>query len=311
MKVSFIITTLLSLQIALLANAQKEISLSVKKEPLRNVLTLIEKHSTYRFLYTDDPVFENSRVTIKVQKAAFEEVMSRILAGTGLGYTVNNNELVILSFAPATTGLAIISGRVLDEEGNPLSGVTVQVKGANTSTVTNTDGAFSIDAGSNAILVFSSVGFITREIAATSNAVAGVRLETDKKGLSEVVVTALGISREKKSLGYATQKVDGAQLNESPSSNFVNGIAGKVAGVQISGTGAVGGSSRITIRGESSLNMQGNQPLFVIDGVPVGNDGVNNWSANADYGNSAAEVNPADIESMNVLKGPAAYSVIL
>lgn len=309
MKVSFIITTLLSLQIALLANAQKEISLSVKKEPLRNVLTLIEKHSTYRFLYTDDPVFENSRVTIKVQKAAFEEVMSRILAGTGLGYTVNNNELVILSFAPATTGLAIISGRVLDEEGNPLSGVTVQVKGANTSTVTNTDGAFSIDAGSNAILVFSSVGFITREIAATSNAVAGVRLETDKKGLSEVVVTALGISREKKSLGYATQKVDGAQLNESPSSNFVNGIAGKVAGVQISGTGAVGGSSRITIRGESSLNMQGNQPLFVIDGVPVGNDGVNNWSANADYGNSAAEVNPADIESMNVLKGPAAAAL--
>ena len=309
MKVSFIITTLLSLQIALLANAQKEISLSVKKEPLRNVLTLIEKHSTYRFLYTDDPVFENSRVTIKVQKAAFEEVMSRILAGTGLGYTVNNNELVVLSFAPAATDLAIIRGRVLDEEGNPLSGVTVQVKGANTSTVTNTDGEFSIDAGSNAILVFSSVGFITREIAATSNAVAGVRLETDKKGLSEVVVTALGISREKKSLGYATQKVDGAQLNESPSSNFVNGIAGKVAGVQISGTGAVGGSSRITIRGESSLNMQGNQPLFVIDGVPVGNDGVNNWSANADYGNSAAEVNPADIESMNVLKGPAAAAL--
>ncbi len=308
MKVSFIITTLLSLQIALLANAQKEISLSVKKEPLRNVLTLIEKHSGYRFLYTDDPVFENSRVTIKVQKAAFEEVMNRILAGTGLGYTVNNNELVVLSFTPSAS-LAIITGRVTDEEGNPLSGVTVQVKGANTSTVTNAEGEFSIDAGNSATLVFSSVGFIAREVAADNNATVNVRLETDKKGLSEVVVTALGISREKKSLGYSTQKVDGAQLNESPSSNFVNGIAGKVAGVQISGTGAVGGSSRITIRGESSLNMQGNQPLFVIDGVPVGNDGVNNWSANADYGNSAAEVNPADIESMNVLKGPAAAAL--
>ena len=308
MKVSFIITTLLSLQIALLANAQKEISLSVKKEPLRNVLSLIEKHSGYRFLYTDDPVFENSRVTIKVQKAAFEEVMSRILAGTGLGYTVNSNELVVLSITPSSN-MAIIKGRVTDEEGNPLSGVTVQVKGANTSTVTNAEGEFSIDAGSSATLVFSSVGFIAREVTADNNATVNVRLETDKKGLSEVVVTALGISREKKSLGYATQKVDGAQLNESPASNFVNGIAGKVAGVQISSSGAVGGSSRITIRGESSLNMQGNQPLFVIDGVPVGNDGVNNWSANADYGNSAAEVNPADIESMNVLKGPAAAAL--
>ncbi|HTN05913.1 SusC/RagA family TonB-linked outer membrane protein [Agriterribacter sp.] len=308
MKVSFIITTLLSLQMALLANAQKEISLSVKKESLRNVLTLIEKHSGYRFLYTDDPVFENSRVTLKVQKAAFEEVMSRVLAGTGLGYTVNNNELVVLSFAPFTS-LAVITGRVTDEEGNPLSGVTVQVKGANTSTVTNANGEFSIDAGSNAILVFSSVGFTAREIAAGSNAVTNVRLETDKKGLSEVVVTALGISREKKSLGYSTQKVDGAQLNESPSSNFVNGIAGKVAGVQISSSGAVGSSSKMVIRGESSLSMQNNQPLFVIDGVPIGNDGVSNTNANADYGNSAAEVNPADIESMNVLKGPAAAAL--
>ncbi|HRQ50300.1 MAG TPA: carboxypeptidase-like regulatory domain-containing protein, partial [Agriterribacter sp.] len=162
MKVSFIITTLLSLHISILANAQKEISLSVKKEPLRNVLTLIEKHSGYRFLYTDDPVFENSRITLKVQKAAFEEVMNRILAGTGLGYTVNNNELVVLSFTPSAP-LAIITGRVTDEEGNPLPGVTVQVKGANTSAVTNTNGEFSIDAGDNAILVFSSVGFITQE----------------------------------------------------------------------------------------------------------------------------------------------------
>lgn len=308
MKVSFIITTLLSLHVVLLANAQREISLSVKKEPLRNVLSLIEKHSDYRFLYTDDPVFENSRVTIKVQKATFEEVMSRILAGTGLGYTVNNNELVVLSFTPAAS-LAIITGRVTDEEGNPLSGVTVQVKGANTSAVTNPDGEFRIDAESSAILVFSYVGFVTREISAGSNMLTNVRLETDKKGLSEVVVTALGISREKKSLGYSTQKVDGAQLTESPASNFVNGIAGKVAGVQISSSGAVGSSSKMVIRGESSLSMQNNQPLFVIDGVPVGNDGVSNTNANADYGNSAAEINPADIESMNVLKGPAAAAL--
>ncbi|HRQ49844.1 MAG TPA: TonB-dependent receptor plug domain-containing protein, partial [Agriterribacter sp.] len=136
-----------------------------------------------------------------------------------------------------------------------------------------------------------------------------ISMQEDASQLDEVVVTALGISREKKSLGYATQRVDGAQLTESPASNFVNGIAGKVAGVQISSSGAVGSSSKMVIRGESSLNMQKNQPLFVIDGVPVGNDGVSNTNANADYGNSAAEINPADIESMNVLKGPAAAAL--
>lgn len=308
MKVSFIVTTLLSLQIALLANAQKEITLSVKKESLRNVLTLIEKHSDYRFLYTDDPVFEKSRITLKVQKAAFEEVMGRILEGTGLSYTINNNELVVLRFEPSPEQ-AVIRGRVTDEEGNPLPGVTIQVKGAAASAVTNDNGEFSIEAANNAVLVFSYVGFVTREIAASSNAITNVRLVTEKKGLTEVVVTALGISREKKSLGYATQKVDGAMLNESPATNFVNGIAGKVAGVQISGSGAVGSSSKMVIRGESSLSMQNNQPLFVIDGVPIGNDGVSNTNANADYGNSSAEINPADIESMNVLKGPAAAAL--
>lgn len=308
MKVSFIVTTLLCLQISLLAKAQKEISLSVKKQSLRTVLFLIEKNSDYRFLYTDDPVFETNRITLKVQKVPFEEVMNLILAGTGLGYTVNQNELVIISYLPVAD-LTIIRGRVTDEEGNPMSGVTVQVKGERVSTITNVNGEFTIDAGSNAILVFSSVGYVTREIAANSNLVTNVRLEIEKKGLSEVVVTALGITREKKSLGYSTQRIDGSQLNEAPSTNFVNGISGKVAGIQISSSGAVGSSSKIVLRGESSLNMQKNQPLFVVDGVPVGNDGVSNTSANADYGNSSAEINPADIESMNVLKGPAAAAL--
>lgn len=308
MKVSFIVSTLLSLQIGLLANAQKEITISVKKEPLRKVLTLIEKHSDYRFLYTDDPVFEKSRITLNVQRASFDEVMTRILAGTGLSYSVSSNELVVLRFS-APDPQAIIKGRVSDEDGNPLPGVTIQVKGGSVSTISNDKGEFSLEAADHAILVFSYVGFVTREVSAGSNTLSNVKLVLEKKGLSEIVVTALGISREKKSLGYSTQKVDGAMLNESPATNFVNGIAGKVAGIQISGSGAVGSSSKMVIRGESSLSMQNNQPLFVIDGVPIGNDGVSNTNANADYGNSAAEINPADIESMNVLKGPAAAAL--
>lgn len=311
MKISFIITTCLSLQLSLLANAQKEISLSVKKESLRKVLSLIEKSSDYRFLYTDAPVFENRKVTLQVQHASIAEVMARVLAGTGLEYKINSNELVVLSFAPTETvqQKALIKGRVTDENGNPVAGATVSVKGGNQSSVTDTDGSFSIDAGNNAILVISSVGYTDREIAVGGRSALDITLQTDQKDLSEVVVTALGISREKKSLGYSTQKVDGAQLNEAPATNFVNNISGKVAGVQINTSGTVGGSARITLRGESSIGMGRNQPLFVIDGVPVGNDGMGSNSGSADYGNSAAEFNPADVESMNVLKGPAAAAL--
>ncbi|MBN8859601.1 MAG: SusC/RagA family TonB-linked outer membrane protein [Sphingobacteriales bacterium] len=293
-----------------MAKAQKDISLSVKKEPLRKVLSLIEKVSDYRFLYTDDPVFENSRITLKVDRAPFPDVMQRILEGTGLGYTVNSNELVVLSFLTVSDAQAVIKGKITDEDGNPLAGATVQVKGSNITTVTDGDGNFSLNTfGDNVTLVITSVGYISREVAAKGNSSLNITLQTSKKDLSEVVVTALGISREKRTLGYATQKVDGAMLSESPASNFVNNIAGKVAGVNIVTTGAVGGSARITVRGETSITMSNNQPLYVIDGVPIGNDNTSNTSGGADYGNSAAEINPADIESMNVLKGPAAAAL--
>lgn len=309
MKVSFIITTCLSLQLSLWATAQKEISLSVKKEPLRKVLSLIEKNSDYRFLYTDAPVFEDNKVTLKVQNASFKEVMSRILEGTGLEYKVNNNELVVLTFLPAPLqAFAIIKGTITDENGNPVSGATVQVKGGSQSAITDASGNFTIDAASNATLLISSVGFSNREISIAGKTVVDVTLQTDQKNLSEVVVTALGISREKKSLGYTTQKIDGEQLNDAPASNFVNNISGKVAGVQISGSGSVGSSSRIVIRGDNKLGINANQPLWVVDGVPIGNDPTQNTNG-ADYGNSSAEINPADIESMNVLKGPAAAAL--
>ncbi|MBX3242697.1 MAG: SusC/RagA family TonB-linked outer membrane protein [Chitinophagaceae bacterium] len=311
MKISFIITTCLSLQLSLWANAQKEISLSVKKESLRKVLNLIEKNSDYRFLYTDAPVFETNRITLRIKDASIAEVMNKVLAGTGLEYKINNNALVVLSFSPVTAyqSQALIKGRITDENGNPVAGATVQVKGGSQSAVTDGDGGFTINADGNATLIISSIGYLDAEIAIAGRSVVEIILKTDQKNLSEVVVTALGISREKKSLGYTTQKIDGEQLNEAPATNFVNNMSGKVAGVQINTSGTVGGSARITLRGESSFGVTGNQPLFVIDGVPVGNDGMGSNSGSADYGNSAAEFNPADVESMNILKGPAAAAL--
>ena len=115
--------------------------------------------------------------------------------------------------------------------------------------------------------------------------------------MDEVIVTALGISREKKSLGYSVQEIQGQDMNEARETNFINGLAGKVAGVQISSSSAVGASSRIVIRGESSLDFGSNSPLYIVDGVPVGNSSTSN-STSSDYGNSSAEINPADIESV-------------
>ncbi|CAG5002248.1 TonB-dependent receptor SusC [Dyadobacter sp. CECT 9275] len=211
---------------------------------------------------------------------------------------------------PAKNSAAIdVSGKVTDSKGGILPGVNVIVKNSQKGTSTDSEGAFRISVDSESdVLVFSFIGYKTQQVVVGNRKQISVILEDDTNVLDEVVVTALGISREKKSLGYATQKINGDIINESPATNFVNNLSGKVAGVNISGAGGVGSSSRITIRGESSLSLMSNQPLFIIDGVPVGNDGTNN-SGSADYGNSASEINPADIESINVLKGPAAAAL--
>ena len=220
---------------------------------------------------------------------------------------VANAPLVML---PDPLPPVVITGRVSSKDGESLAGVTVRIQGSQVNAITDANGRYSISVpDNNAVLQFSFMGYQTLEIKTGNRTSIDVQLSPGSKNLSEVVVTALGIERKKESLGYATQKVNGAQLNEAPATNFISNISGKVAGVNIVTSGGVGGTSRITIRGESSLSMQSNQPLFVIDGVPVANDGVNNTSGNADYGNSAGEINTADVESMNVLKGPAAAAL--
>jgi TonB-linked SusC/RagA family outer membrane protein len=214
----------------------------------------------------------------------------------------------------------VVTGSVYGQDNIPLEGVTVEainsVGKSVTSTATDASGNFSfpgLPAG-NFSFSFTSIGYDKQQLrgynlkdGASTN--INVNLALKAGALGEVVVTALGIVRKKETLGYATQRLDGSKLNEAPASNFVNNLGGKVAGVNIIASGSVGGSSRITIRGESSLSLSNNQPLFVIDGVPVGNDGINNTSGGADYGNSASEINPADVESVNVLKGPAAAAL--
>jgi TonB-linked SusC/RagA family outer membrane protein len=207
-----------------------------------------------------------------------------------------------------------VSGRVTASENQaPLPGVTVQVKGTSTGTTTDISGAYRIAVNSpNAILVFSYVGYLTKE-AAVGSGPLDISLDVDARNLEGVVVTALGIKKEKRALGYAVQDVSGADLVTSRQSNVVNALQGKVAGVQISaGGGAPGQGANIVIRGFNSLDPSRNaQPLFIIDGVPMDNGTLSTGDVNQYRGmsNRAADINPDDIESISILRGGAATAL--
>ncbi|GEP50302.1 SusC/RagA family TonB-linked outer membrane protein [Flavobacterium noncentrifugens] len=204
-----------------------------------------------------------------------------------------------------------VTGVVQDQAGMPVPGANVLVKGTSNGVQTDFDGKFKISAAKGQVLVFSFLGMKTQEMPASANMT--VKLADDSVQLEGVVVTALGITRDKKSLGYATQKVDGSEVNVVPNTNFVNNLSGKVAGLQVKTNNNLGGSTNVVIRGYKSIGFN-NQALFVIDGIPVDNSNTNSRNQETgrygyDYGNAAADINPADIESINVLKGAAATAL--
>ncbi|WP_111708323.1 SusC/RagA family TonB-linked outer membrane protein [Lutibacter citreus] len=217
--------------------------------------------------------------------------------------------IVQISFAQEKT----VTGNVSDASG-PLPGVTVITKGTKTGTQTDFDGNYSIKASSGAIIQFSFVGMNSVEKTVGSSNVINVIMSESAEALDEIVITALGISRDKKSLGYSTQKVGGEEITKVKSSNFVNSLSGKASGIQIKKNNNMGGSTNVVIRGNASLTGS-NQALFVIDGVPVSNNNSNDPDqAQAvggyyDYGNAASDINPEDIESINILKGAAASAL--
>lgn len=207
----------------------------------------------------------------------------------------------------------LVKGHVSDANG-PLGGVTVTERGKSNATTTDVDGNFSLDvAGGNAVLVFTSVSFKTAEVSVNGRSQITVVMESAAQELEGVVVTALGITREKRSLGYSVGQIKGDDMNRVSQTNVLNAMAGKVSGVTISSTGSAATSSvSMVIRGIRSLNSD-NQPLFVVDGVPVRNS-MNNISTvgngvEVDYGNAISDIDPNDIASVSILKGPSAAAL--
>jgi TonB-linked SusC/RagA family outer membrane protein len=223
--------------------------------------------------------------------------------------------LSFLLFSFFTTAHAqTVSGTVTDEDGKKIAGASVTVKGTSNGTSTDAQGQYHINAGANAVLVFSYVGFTQSEVNVNGRKEVNVSLTPSAQNLNTVVVTALGITKQSRGLGYAASSVKPEELTVNRTPNPINALEGKVAGVNITslGTGP-GGSSKIRIRGQSSIN-GGGSPLIVINGVPVDNSnfngntvGVTGGGVYSDGGDGLASINPDDIESMTVLKGaPAA-----
>ena len=211
-----------------------------------------------------------------------------------------------------TTPAFTVRGQVSDANG-ALSGVSVTEKGTNNGTTTNEAGNYYLNvSGPNAVLVFSYVGYATREVNVAGQSVINLTLEDNSRGLEGVVVTALGIKREEKALGYSVGKLDGKDLTKVTHENVLTALAGRVPGVAISQAGGAGSSVSMIIRGATSLTGD-NQPLFVVDGVPVANSFRNIGGfgdrVTVDFGNAISSLNPEDIASITILKGPSAAAL--
>lgn len=202
-----------------------------------------------------------------------------------------------------------ITGKVTSEnDGGSIPGVSVSVKGTTLGTITDMDGAFRLKIPQDAkSLVFSFVGMTTQDVVIGSQSVLNVQLQSETIGVEEVVVTAMGIRKDQKTLSYSASSINSEELSKSANATVMSGIQGKVAGVNInSNSGAPGSSTKVIIRGYSSL-AGGNNPIYVVDGVPL--DNTSNTPEGFDFGNGANSINPEDVESINILKGAAATAL--
>lgn len=207
-----------------------------------------------------------------------------------------------------------VTGKVTGSDGAPIPFATVQIKGTNTGTTTDQNGNFKLNVtGDNVVFTVRSVGYSSKDVTVGAAGTAEVVLETSNESLQEVVVTALGIQRKKNELPYSAQNVVGEDLVKVRESNLSNSLSGKVSGLEVRRNNSLGGSTNVVLRGNKSLSGN-NQALFVVDGVPIDNSNNNSTDqrtarAGYDYGNAAADINPDDIESLNVLKGAAATAL--
>ena len=294
--------------------------MTVPQTTLGTVIKKIQKQSKYQFTY-DDELAKTSVNAVNVKNGKIEQVLNQVLKNKGITYVIQDGIIYLKKVekthsaqpAPAKSREKhTYKGTLLDENKEPLIGAGILVKGTTHRAVTDMDGNFTIETDEpNPVLQFTYLGYKTLDVSPKGDGAVNAQLLPDSKALNEVVVTALGIKREKKMLGYSVQDVKSDALNTTGDPSVTGALDGKVAGLQMntSSTG-LGGSTKITIRGNSSLT-DNNQPLWVVDGVPFTDNNSSDASAYGGYdrGGTSLDLNPEDIESISVLKGANAAAL--
>lgn len=312
---SILIICLLLVGSAIYAQNSSKITIKRKNISLQEALAEVRKLTHMSISYNDSQLPVN-RISLDIEKQPLEQALKVILKGTGFTYLIKDNYIMIVPEQNIKKAKSRnISGNVVDAKGEPLIGVTVIEKGTTNGAVTDLDGNYKITTKTaTPVLVFSYVGYQTKETHATEN-IVNIVLEDGAQELGEVVVTALGIKRSEKALSYNVQKVGNDAVTTVKGANFMNSLSGKVAGVNINASSAgMGGAARVVMRGPKSIS-QSNQALYVIDGIPVTGRSQGELKGDAMmYANqpgteSIADVNPEDIESISVLSGPAAAAL--
>ncbi|WP_428666981.1 SusC/RagA family TonB-linked outer membrane protein [Runella sp.] len=293
---------------------ERKISISVSDETLDNVLLQLEKAAQVKFSFNSRALQLNRIVSLNANNESLSSVLTRLLKPLKIKYIQVSNRIVLRKEDASSVGFLDeeipvkileslpvdipITGTVTDESGAGLPGVSILIKGTQRGSTTDPNGNYKIDVpDGNALLVFSFVGYLSQEVSVGNQSQLNISLKVDTKTLDEVVVTAFGIKREQKALGYASQKVGGEQLSSVGNANIQNSLQGKAAGVQVRLSSSMPGRpALINIRGSRSITGS-NEPLFVIDGLPVAS------------GSRSIDFNPADVESMDILKGPAAAAL--
>lgn len=308
-----LLTLMLSFSTLAFGQAEK-VRISIKKNDItiKEALREVEKQTKMSVAYNQSKLEDKSSLSLDVNAAPLNEVLNEILKDTDFTYELKGDQIMIIPKKKDVNSVKrTIKGTVIDELGEPLIGATIVVKGGSSGTITDFDGNYTIVAGSSDALIFSYVGYLSKEVKVDNQSVIDVEMASDAKQLETVVVTALGIKRAEKSLSYNAQTVSQEELLRNKDVNFVNSLAGKVAGVTInSGASGVGSASRVVIRGSKSIE-QSNNVLYVVDGLPLFNftraEGTEHSSSGSSE--SIADLNPEDVESMTVLTGAAASAL--
>ena len=310
----------------------KKISVSIKNETFKSALRKLSTEAGVRFSYTRNTLPEKEKVSLTMTEESLSTILRSLLAPYNISFEVIGSQVILkkgkllsMIISPGTDGLAVIEnmdkpikGVIKDQMGDPVAGASIQVKSSKRGTSSDARGNFEIEANEHDVLTVSAVGYQIQEITVGGQNEYIVMLSKSDRALDEVVVTALGIKREAKSIGYSAQKVSATDITKAGAPDLATGLMGKSAGLNITATNGIqGGSTKIVIRGNNSISGN-NQPLLVIDGVQLQNEPIGGMASTAagtdvvspkDWGSVMNFINSDEVEDVTVLKGATAAAL--